>query len=157
MRLLDGLRNFEISTVKGETSRKAKQGIAQLTKAMGGATGPELVQALKKSSQSAAGLYKWASATDKYYDIFRTVEPKKKLAEDMQRKSNRATEELNATLAALAQVTEQLKELNKAQKVKQDELDILLRRQAEMARKLNAASKLITGLESEKTRWTQQN
>ena len=75
----------------------------------------------------------------------------------MQRKSNRATEELNATLAALAQVTEQLKELNKAQKVKQDELDILLRRQAEMARKLNAASKLITGLESEKTRWTQQN
>lgn len=75
----------------------------------------------------------------------------------MQRKSNRATEELNATLAALQQVTEQLKELNKAQKVKQDELDILLRRQAEMARKLNAASKLITGLESERTRWTQQN
>jgi hypothetical protein len=29
------------------------------------------------------------------------VEPKKKLAEDMQRKSNRATEELNATMAAL--------------------------------------------------------
>jgi hypothetical protein len=43
MRLLDGLRNFEISSVKGETSRKAKAGIAQLTKAMGGATGPELV------------------------------------------------------------------------------------------------------------------
>ena len=41
--LLDGLRNFEISTVKGETSRKAKAGIAQLTKAMSGATGPELV------------------------------------------------------------------------------------------------------------------
>ena len=101
MRLLDGLRNFEISSVKGETSKRAKAGIAQLTKAMGGATGPELVTALKKSSQSAAGLYKWASATDKYYDIFRMVEPRKKLAEDMQRKSNRATEELNATLAAL--------------------------------------------------------
>lgn len=71
------------------------------------------------------------------------------------RKQEVANVELTATLAALAEVTEQLKELNAAQKVKQDELDILLKRQAEMARKLNAASKLITGLGSEQKRWTQ--
>ena len=58
------------------------------------------------------------------------------------------------TLASLQVVTEQLRELNAAQKKKQDELDVLLKRQAEMARKLNAASKLITGLGSEQKRWT---
>jgi len=52
-------------------------------------------------------------------------------------------------MAKLEEVTAQLKELNAKQKEKGDELDILLKRQAEMARKLNAASKLITGLGSE--------
>lgn len=60
-------------------------------------------------------------------------------------------------MAKLEEVTAQLKELNAKQKEKGDELDILLKRQAEMARKLNAASKLITGLGSEQKRWTAQN
>ncbi len=122
-----------------------------------GKEGSELIAAIKKSSLAAAGLFKWASATDKYYDIFKTVEPKKKLAEDMQKAKDKAEAELKVTLAALQEVTEQLGELNAKKKKKQDELDILLKRQAEMARKLSAASKLITGLGSEQKRWTAQN
>jgi len=112
---------------------------------------------LRGKSIAAAGLFKWGAATDKYYDIFRMVEPKKKLAEEMQKQKEKAEAELAVTLANLHEVEEQLKELNAEQKIKQDELDILLKRQAEMARKLNAASKLITGLGSEQKRWTAQN
>ena len=85
------------------------------------------------------------------------VEPMKIAAEKMQQDKNKAEEELGNTLRALKDVTDQLKELSAAQKTKQDELDILLKRQAEMARKLNAASKLINGLGSEQKRWTAQN
>jgi len=72
----------------------------------------------------------------------------------MQRQKETAEAQLKITLENLKEVRAQLKELQEAQKKKQDELDVLLRRQAEMARKLNAASKLITGLGSEQTRWT---
>lgn len=44
--------------------------------------------------------------------------------------------------------------MNANKKVKQDELDELQRKAAEMTRKLNAASQLINGLAGEQTRWT---
>lgn len=60
-------------------------------------------------------------------------------------------------MQTLAEVKAQLKTLNAEKKVKQDELDILLKKQAEMKRKLDAASKLISGLSSEQKRWIAQN
>ena len=85
MQLLKKLQDFDISTVKSGMSAKAKKGLSALKKSMGNLDGPELVSALRGKSTAAAGLYKWASATDKYFDIFKMVEPKKKLAEDMQK------------------------------------------------------------------------
>lgn len=85
MGLLNGLKNFDITTVKMGMSQKAKKKISELKKALGNLEGRELIDALKSKSQAAAGLYKWAAATDKYYDIFRLVEPKKKNAEEMER------------------------------------------------------------------------
>lgn len=67
-------------------SAKAKKAIAALKKSLGNLEGAELNQTLKTKSSAAAGLFKWAAATDKYFDIFKMVEPKKKLAEDMQKK-----------------------------------------------------------------------
>jgi dynein heavy chain len=154
MGLLTGLKTFDITRVKPDMSKKAKKMIAALKHEIG-TDGAELIAELKKRSIAATGLYKWAAATDKYYDIFRMVEPKKKECARLQEMSDTASAELAKTLASLQVVTEQLKSLNAAQKVKQDELDILLKRQAEMARKLSAASKLITGLGSERDRWTQ--
>jgi len=46
-------------------------------------------------------------------------------------------------------LTATLKELNAAMKIKKDELDSLEAKSAEMTRKLNAASQLITGLGGE--------
>ena len=51
-------------------------------------------------------MYKWANATDKYYEIFRQVEPMKKAADEMQRAKDKAESELATTLAALKEVTD---------------------------------------------------
>lgn len=85
MQLLNGLRTFDITKVKGEMSRKAKAAIKDLKKLLPGLEGPDLIAALKVKSLAAAGLFKWGSATDKYYDIFRMVEPLKNEAEKMQK------------------------------------------------------------------------
>jgi len=84
MQLLNGLRTFDITKVKPDMSKKAKAGIKDLKKSLDGKEGAELFKELKNKSLAGAGLFKWANATDKYYDIFRMVEPKKKLAEKMQ-------------------------------------------------------------------------
>ena len=102
--LLNDLKSFDISQVRAPSAANAKKNIALLIRKMGGLEGQELVSALKGKSIAAAGLWKWACATDKYYDIFRMVEPKKKLAEEMQAKKEKSEAQLNATLAALAEV-----------------------------------------------------
>ena len=109
MQLLNTLKHFDITTVKGEMSNKAKKGIKGLKASLGNLEGDALIAELKKKSLAGAGLYKWAAATDEYYDIFRMVEPKKKLAEQMQKAKDEAEAELNETLADLAEVTAQLK------------------------------------------------
>jgi dynein heavy chain len=78
----------------------------------------------------------------------------KKKAQEMQRKKALAEEELAQTEANLKELNESLAELNKNREIKQGELDVLEARSAEMTRKLNAASKLITGLGAEQKRWT---
>ena len=78
----------------------------------------------------------------------------KKRAQEMQRKKTEAEKELAQTEANLKELNENLAELNKKRNEKQSELDDLEAKSAEMTRKLNAASKLITGLGSEQKRWT---
>ena len=70
------------------------------------AEGPDLLVILKANSMAVVGLYKWANATDKYYEIFRQVEPMKKAADEMQRAKDKAESELATTLAALKEVTD---------------------------------------------------
>ena len=128
MQLLNGLKNFDITEVKPDMSKKAKAAIRQLKASLNNVEGDQLRTELKKKSLAGAGLFQWAASTDEYYDIFRMVEPKKKLAESMQKAKDEAEAQLAVTLAALQEVTEQLKQLNAEQKKKQDELDVLLKR-----------------------------
>jgi dynein heavy chain len=65
-----------------------------------------------------------------------------------------AERELAEVEARLKDVTEKLNELEAKKAIKQAELDDLEKKSQEMTRKLNAASKLITGLGSEQRRWT---
>ena len=96
----------------------------------------------------------WVISTIKCYDIYKDVEPKRRKAEEMKKQKAQAEKDLAETEAKLKDVTEKLNELNSKKKIKQDELDELEAKSMEMQRKLNAASKLITGLGSEQIRWT---
>ena len=134
---------------------RAKKGIANLENKIP-ITGERktLLEEIKYKSQAAGGLFRWCQATDEYYDVFRTVEPMKKRAFEMEKKKAEAEKELAQTEANLKELNENLAELNKKRNEKQSELDDLEAKSAEMTRKLNAASKLITGLGSEQRRWT---
>ena len=105
-------------------------------------------------NKATGGLFLWVISTIKCYDIYKDVEPKRRKAEEMKKQKAQAEKDLAETEAKLKDVTEKLNELNSKKKIKQDELDELEAKSMEMQRKLNAASKLITGLGSEQIRWT---
>jgi len=109
---------------------------------------------METKSKAAAGLYKWATSTDACFDIFQNVEPKRKKAEQMAEQLDRAQKDLAATEAALKELNDNLAILNAEKKIKSDELQELEDQSNMMTRKLNAASKLISGLGSEQTRWS---
>jgi hypothetical protein len=67
----------------------------------------------------------------------------------MKKEKEQGEKELAETEKNLAVLNKTLSDLNAGMKVKKDELDELTRVSAEMTRKLNAASQLITGLSSE--------
>jgi len=64
-------------------------------------------------SVAAGGLFRWAMSTDKCYDIFKEVEPKRKLLEALILGANQSQAELEATEKALAELNASLAILNK--------------------------------------------
>ena len=72
----------------------------------------------------------------------------------MKRQKTAAEKDLAETEARLKDVSEKLADLESKKAIKQAELDELEKKSKEMTRKLNSASKLITGLGSEQKRWT---
>lgn len=109
---------------------------------------------MNTKSKAAGGLFKWATSTDTCFDIFKSVEPKRIRAEQMAIQLEISNRDLAATEAALQELNENLAILNAEKKVKADELAELEELANTMARKLAAASKLITGLGSEQVRWS---
>ena len=153
MDLLKNLKEYQVDKLKTDGANKAKRALANLEKDAG-CTGAELYSYVKGKSLAAAGLYSWVASTIKCFDIYKDVEPKRKKAEEMKKQKVAAEKDLFETESRLKDVTEKLADLNNKRNIKQKELDELERISNEMTRKLNAASKLITGLGSEQKRWT---
>ena len=114
----------------------------------------ELKKLMLEKSKAAGGLFVWATSTDSCYDIFKDVEPKRIMVEALRKKLNQANAELAETEANLAELNASLAVLNAEKKLKGDELASLEEQSNIMTRKLNSASKLITGLGSEQVRWS---
>eukprot|EP00742_Colponemidia_sp_Colp-10_P004363 GILJ01004656.1.p1 GENE.GILJ01004656.1~~GILJ01004656.1.p1 ORF type:complete len:2862 (-),score=582.32 GILJ01004656.1:82-7611(-) len=111
-------------------------------------------QTLGQVSRAGKGLFMWVEAMLKYHAIAREVEPKKRLVKQMQKSLETSKRELEEIESELSRVTEEkrileekLSEAKSEQKQLQDEANM-------MERKLTAASKLISGLTSERSRWT---
>ena len=52
---------------------------------------------IKNANKAANGLFTWVMAMLNWFDINRTVEPKRKKADEMEKKLKKAEEELAAT------------------------------------------------------------
>lgn len=109
---------------------------------------------IKSKSEAAFGMYNWIASTLKVYKIYLDVKPKQDRAAKLQQEKAEAQASLDKTQKNLAEISALLEGLEKRKKAKQDELDDLTDKQMVMQRKLDAASKLITGLGSEERRWT---
>jgi len=155
MKLLENLKTYNVEKTRPADAANAKKRIQKILKD-NKEIPPEEMAAfiLKQKSQAAGGLYSWCESTLKCYDINKEVEPKKIKAATMKAQKEKGEKELAETEANLKALNESLAILNAKKKENQDELNELQRKSAEMTRKLNAASQLITGLGSEQTRWS---
>jgi dynein heavy chain len=155
VKLLAVLQNYDIEKLRADPVRRARAKIAELEKKTGCVGEPaKLAGVVKTANKAAFGLYSWVSANLKCYDIYKSVEPKRKKAAEMKKKLQEAERELAETEANLNELNAKLAELNADREVKETELNGLKEESARMQKRLNAATKLITGLSSEQKRWT---
>lgn len=82
MKLLDGLKTYDITTCTRDQAARAKKVIAEFKKESK-LDGKELEGFVDTKSVAAGGLFRWAMSTDRCYDIFKEVEPKRKLLESL--------------------------------------------------------------------------
>ena len=105
-------------------------------------------------STAGAGLLRWVVAMANYNKIAKQVNPKRQAVATAEKKQRQAQKDLTKIKAALSSLQEQLAELTQQFETKTAEQQQLKEKAELMERRLQAASKLITGLESERTRWT---
>ena len=151
--LLNKLIHYKKEALKDGQVKKARSLIAELTKKAGG--DDQLKQSIKLANKASNGLFTWVNAILNWYDINKTVEPKRKKADEMEKKLRKAEEELAATEANLKELSEKLADLNARRELSEAELAELTEISNKLAKRLNAATKLITGLASEQKRWSQ--
>ena len=109
---------------------------------------------MPKISTAGAGLLIWVKAIVNYHKVAVKVEPLRKKVADMQKQQARSEKELKDIKEMLATLAKDLAELSVKKDASVEELNGLKTEKAVMERRLNAASRLIAGLASERTRWT---
>jgi dynein heavy chain len=155
-KMLNTLKEYKIEKLRADPVRRAKNKIQEIGKKAGVPDDPlALNEMILKSSKAAAGLFTWVKANLKCYEIYREVAPKQKKAAEMKKMLETAQKELAETEANLNELNAKLAELNAEMEEKQTELNKLKDESARMQKRLDAATKLITGLGSEQKRWTQ--
>jgi hypothetical protein len=147
-KLTEEMMTLDMLKVTSTQASRADKVIAGLKKESK-LDGEELVEWVSKKSGPCGGLWSWCTSTQKCYEIFKDVAPKKKKAEDMQVKSDKMNKELAEIQANLARLDASLAKLNKEKKEKTDILTNLEEQAAIMAKRLHSASKLISGLGGE--------
>ncbi|CAH2003821.1 unnamed protein product, partial [Acanthoscelides obtectus] len=106
-------------------------------------------------SKAGYGLLKFVTAVLGYCEVYREVKPKKERVEQLEAEFNAAKKYLDKLTREINKLEEDLNKLNekyatamKKRMQLQEETDLMMRR-------LEAADKLISGLSSEQSRWTE--
>lgn len=112
------------------------------------------VEKMETISKAGKGLLVWVCAISKYYDVSKNVEPLRAKVREMEKSQAKTERELGELNAQLSQLEGELVECNEQYTQKNSELTNLQTQAALMEKRLSAASKLISGLAGERTRWT---
>ncbi|CAM9109021.1 unnamed protein product [Choristocarpus tenellus] len=144
-KLLDNLKNYPKDSITEKMIKAVKRYFKN----------PNLtVDNMKSVSKAGLGLLSWVAAITKYYDIAKNVEPLRLKVRDMEKAQQQATKELAELMDLLSKLNSEISELNMNYETANGELSQLQLQASLMEKRLTAASKLITGLTGERTRWT---
>eukprot|EP00983_Pelagomonas_calceolata_P097729 1158274-Pelagomonas_calceolata.AAC.46 len=110
-------------------------------------------ESLKSISTAGAGLLKWVLAMVNYNNVAKTVEPKRKKVAEAEKNLRIAQKDLTNTKQQLHELNTQLSTLRAQFEEKTAEQQDLKAKADLMERRLTAASRLIAGLGSERSRW----
>ena len=105
-------------------------------------------------STAGAGLLKWVYAMINYNAVAKEVNPKRQKVNEAEKSLRMATKELTKIKQEVGKLNEQLQQLSSQFEEKTAEQQQLKEKADTMERRLEAASRLIAGLGSERSRWT---
>ncbi|POM59710.1 hypothetical protein PHPALM_31519 [Phytophthora palmivora] len=116
---------------------------------------PDLnIENMKSISKAGAGLLVWVVAIVKYHDVAKNVEPLRLKVKTMEKEQTIKEQELANLKATLDRLKTELDNLSTQFQEANSELQGLKAQADQMQKRLQAASKLLAGLGSERTRWT---
>jgi dynein axonemal heavy chain len=139
----DDIKSSMMKKIKKILTRKTDDVKQQLT-----------IENLKRISKAGTGLLQWVNAIVNYYAVARDVAPRRNKVKQMERQMAQSQRDLRKIKEELKQLEAEVKELSDTYETKSQELTELQQQAEEMERHLNAASKLIGGLSSERVRWS---
>eukprot|EP00898_Chlorokybus_atmophyticus_P006649 jgi/Chlat1/6986/Chrsp56S00523 len=105
-------------------------------------------------SSAGAGLLRWVMAMVNYYNVARTVNPKRQAVAQAEKMLRQAEADLDSIKKQVEDLSGQLSALRGQFSEKTSEQQDLKARADLMEKRLTAASRLIAGLGSERIRWT---
>jgi dynein heavy chain len=112
------------------------------------------MEKVKGASGALVAIHKWVEAMLQYHDLLKIVKPKQIKVDEMREKLKIVRASLAEKRQKLKEVDEMIENLERMHREKV-ELENSLNQQIEDCfKKLERAGKLISGLEGEKTRWT---
>eukprot|EP01065_Artemidia_motanka_P041378 TRINITY_DN5358_c0_g3_i1.p1 TRINITY_DN5358_c0_g3~~TRINITY_DN5358_c0_g3_i1.p1 ORF type:complete len:4876 (+),score=1837.91 TRINITY_DN5358_c0_g3_i1:119-14629(+) len=112
-------------------------------------------QSIQMASRAAAGLYIWIHSLLSYYAVAKKVEPTKALANKLEKNLHQLERELEYTRAEVEAINDMKVMLTERLQKGQAEAAKLESDARTMEKRLNNATRLISGLESERQRWTE--
>jgi dynein heavy chain, axonemal len=111
---------------------------------------------LKSISKAGAGLFVWVAAIANYYEVACKIEPLRNAVRQAEMDQQKNTKDLNRLKKELAEIKEKLDALNKELAAQSAVKDDLSAQAAKMQALLAIAERLISGLSSERVRWTNE-
>jgi dynein heavy chain len=155
-KLMMGDANFMNSLItldKDKLQDKQVRATKEYQKILAG-MGIDEPEKIKASSGAAFGLLTWVFAIVNYYGVAKTIAPMRAAVKTAEKQLAAGQKDLAKTQKEVAELTEMLATLSAQFETASAEQKELKEEADRMERQLTAASKLISGLGGEKTRWT---